>query len=146
MIHAQTRTTRNSIAFIERTYRKKDPKYADFSIQQQQQLLGRLSKEWSRSECGEEPATLVKKAWHYPHPADSIKAGRGSRKCEIIRAEIRATNDSIAFIEKTYRKKDAEYADFSIQQQQQDLRRLSEEWARSKCGEPPTTQEKKAGN
>ena len=146
MIHAQTRTTRNSIAFIERTYRKKDPKYADFSIQQQQQLLGRLSEEWTRSECGEKPPTPVKKAWLSPHPADSIKAGRGLRKCEMIRAEIRATNDSIAFIEKTYRKKDAEYADFSIQQQRQDLRRLSEEWARSKCGEPPPTPEKKAGN
>jgi hypothetical protein len=88
----------------------------------------------------------VKKAWLSPHPVDSIKAGRGLRKCEMIRAEIRATSDSIAFIEKTYRKKDAEYADFSIQQQRQDLRRLSEEWARSKCGEPPSTPEKKAGN
>ena len=146
MIHAQTRTTRNSIAFIERTYRKKDPKYADFSIRQQQQLLGKLSEEWTRSECGEKPPTPVKKAWLSPHPPDSIKAGRGLRKCEIIRAEIRATNDSIAFIEKAYRKKDAEYADFSIQQQRQDLRRLSEEWARSKCGEPPPTPEKKAGN
>jgi hypothetical protein len=146
MIYAQTRTTRNSIAFLERTYRKKDPKYADFSIQQQQQLLGRLSEEWTRSECGEKPPTPVKKAWLSPHPADSIKAGGGLRKCEMIRAEIRATNHSIAFIEKTYRKKDAEYADFSIQQQRQDLRRLSEEWARSKCGEPPPTPEKKTGN
>ena len=145
MIHAQTRTTRNSIAFIERTYRKKDPKYADFSIQQQQQLLGRLSEEWTRSECGEPPPTPVEKAWLSPHPADSIKAGRGLRKCEMIRAEIRATNDSIAFIETTYRKKDAEYADFSIQQQRQDLRRLSEQWTRSKCEEPPPTPEKKAG-
>ena len=145
MIHAQTRTPENSIAFIERTYRKKDPKYADFSIRQQQQLLGRLSEEWTRSECREPPPTPVKKAWLSPHPEDSIKTRRGLRKCEMIRAEIRATNNSIAFIEKTYRKKDPEYADFSIQQQQQDLRRLSEEWTRSGCGEPPPAPEKKVG-
>ena len=145
MIHSQTRTTQNSIAFIERTYRKKDPKYADFSIRQQQQLLERLSEEWTRSECRELPPTPVKKVWLPPRPADSIKAGRGLRKCEMIRAEIRATSDSIAFIERTYRKKDAEYAEFSIQQQRQDLRRLSEEWTMSKCGEPPPTPEMKAG-
>jgi hypothetical protein len=53
MISAQRRTTKDSIAFIERTYREKDPEYADFSIKQQQQDLRRLSEEWSRSECGE---------------------------------------------------------------------------------------------
>ena len=62
----------------------------------------------------------------------------------MIRAEIRATNNSIAFIEKTYRKKDPEYADFSIRQQQEDLRKLSEEWTGSECGEPPPTPVKKA--
>jgi hypothetical protein len=145
MIHAQTRTTKNSIAFIERTYRKKDPKYADFSIQQQQLLLGKLTEEWTRSGCGESPLTPVKKAWLPPHPADSIKARRGLRKCEMVRAEIRATDDSIAFIERAYRKKDPEYADFSIQRQQQDLRRLTEEWTESRCAEVPPTPEKKAG-
>jgi hypothetical protein len=62
----------------------------------------------------------------------------------MIQAQMRATNESIAFIEKTYRRKDPEYADFAIMQQQQDLRRLSEEWAGSDCGEPPPTPEKKA--
>jgi hypothetical protein len=144
MIHGQTRTTQNSIAFIERTYRKKDPKYADFSILQQQQLLRRLGEEWARSECGKPPPTPEKRARFSHHPEDLIKARRGLRKCDMIRAEIRATNDSIAFIEKIYRKKDPEYADFSIQRQQQDLRRLGEEWARSECGEPPPTPEKEA--
>jgi hypothetical protein len=145
MIHAQTRTTKNSIAFIERTYRKKDPKYADFSVQQQQMLLGRLTEEWARSECGELVPTPVKKAWLSPSPSSSIKARRGPRKCEVIHAEMRATSDSIVFIEKTYRKKDPEYADFSILQQRQDLQRLGEEWTGSGCTEPPSRPERKAG-
>jgi hypothetical protein len=62
----------------------------------------------------------------------------------MIQAQILATNNSIAFIEKTYRRKDPEYADFSIRQQQQDLRRLSEEWAGSECEEPPPAPERKA--
>jgi hypothetical protein len=62
MIHAQTRTTNDSIAFIERTYRKKDPEYADFSIRQQQHILGRLSEEWTRSECGALPPKPGRKA------------------------------------------------------------------------------------
>jgi hypothetical protein len=144
MIQAQTRATRNSITFIERTYRKKDPKYADFSILQQQRLLGRLSEEWTRSECGELPPTPVKKAPASTRFSDSIKAPRGLRKCEMICTEIWATNASIVFIERTYRKKDPEYADFSILHQQQDLRRLSEAWSGSQCGELPLTPEKKA--
>ena len=145
MIHAQTRTAQNSIAFIERTYRKKDPRYADFSIQQQGLLLGRLTEEWTRSGCRESLLTPVKKVWPPPHPVVSIKAQRGLRMCEMIRAQIRATDNSIAFIERTYRKKDPEYADFSILQQQQDLRRLTEEWTRSGCAEPPPAPEKKGG-
>ncbi len=144
MIYAQTRTTRNSIAFIERTYRKKDPKYADFSVLRQQQFLGRLSEEWTRSDCGEPPPTPAEEARLFPHPAASVKARGGSRKCEMIRTEIRATNDSIAFIERTYRRKEPEYADFSILQQQQFLRRLDEEWTRSDCGVPSPTPVKKA--
>ncbi|HUL37475.1 MAG TPA: hypothetical protein VLW47_07300, partial [Thermodesulfobacteriota bacterium] len=59
---------------------------------------------------------------------------RGRLKgCEKIRSEIRAINDSIAFIENTYRKKDPAYADFSVQQQQQLLQKLSEEGTRSGC-------------
>jgi hypothetical protein len=133
MIHAQTRTARNSIAFIERTYRGKDPKYADFSVSGQQQLLVRLSEEWTRCDCGEPPPTQVEKVWLSPHPAASVKARGGLRKCEMIRTEIRATNDSIAFIERTYRKKEPEYADFSILQQQEFLRRLTEQLTKSEC-------------
>ena len=144
MIHAQTRTTNDSIAFIDRAYRKKDPKYADFSIRQQQQILRRLNEEWTRSECREPPPRPEKIARLSPPPKDSIEPLRGSRKCEVIRGETRATNDSIAFIEKTYRKKDPAYADFSIRQQQHLLQRLSEEWTRSGCGEPPQRPEKMA--
>jgi hypothetical protein len=71
--------------------------------------------------------------WFSPHPKDSIEARWGLKKCEMIHAEIRATNDSIAFIEKTYRKKDPKYADFSIRWQQELLRRLNEEWSWSEC-------------
>jgi 3-dehydroquinate dehydratase len=51
MIHEQIRTARNTIAFIEKIYRKRDPKYADFSIQQQEEILRRLNREETRSEC-----------------------------------------------------------------------------------------------
>jgi hypothetical protein len=144
MIYVQTRATQDAIAFIERAYRKKDPKYADFSVRWQQQLLRRLSEEWTRSECREPPPTPVKKVWLPHRPEDSIEARRGMKKCEMIRAEIRATHDSMAFIEKTYRKKDPDYADFSIRWQQELLRRLSEEWTRSECREPPPTPAKRA--
>jgi hypothetical protein len=144
MIQAQTLTTKNSIAFIERVYRKKDPKYADFSILQQQRLLGKLSEEWTKSECRELPPAADRKPWRSLHPKGLIEVRRGSKKCEMIQTQIRATNESIAFIEKTYRKKDPEYADFSTMQQQEDLRRLSEEWAGSECKESPPTPGKKA--
>jgi hypothetical protein len=144
MIHAQTRATNDSIAFIDRAYRKREPKYADFSIRQQQQILRKLSEEWTRSECRDLPLRPEKLARFSPPPKDSIELPRGSVKCEAIRGETRATNDSIAFIEKTYRKKDPAYADFSIRQQQQILRRLSEEWTRSGCGDPPQRREQKA--
>jgi hypothetical protein len=45
----------------KKAYRKKDPAYADSSIQQQQHLLQRLSEEWSASECGGPPFTPEKK-------------------------------------------------------------------------------------
>ncbi len=143
MIFAQTRTTHDSIAFIEKTYRRKDPAYAVFSIRQQQQDLRRLSQEWIRSECKEPAPRPKKKAWVSSPREDSIEARRRLKKCEMIYAQILATNDSIAFIEKTYRRKDPEYADFSILQQQQDLQRLSEEWTGSECREPPPRPEQK---
>jgi hypothetical protein len=51
MIFSRIRSASNSIAFIEKTYRKRDPKYADFSIRQQQEIVHRLTEEWARSEC-----------------------------------------------------------------------------------------------
>jgi len=140
MIHAQTRTTNASIAFIEKTYRKRDPKYADFSIWQQQRLLRRLNEEWTRAECRELPPSPEKKVWLSSHSGMTVR--RGPRKCEVIRAEIRSTDDSIAFIEKTYRKKDPEYADYSIQQQQRLLQRLDEEWIESRCKDASVNREK----
>jgi hypothetical protein len=156
-IHAQTRTTNASISFIERTYRKKDPNYADFTIRTQQQLLARLNEEWTKSECKEPSPAPEQIVLSSAHREDSIKTRRESikaadkkaslslpsriskevqlqlKKCERISAEIRATKDSIAFIEKTYRKKDPDYADFTIQTQQQLLENLNEEWAGSEC-------------
>ena len=82
--------------------------------------------------------------WFSAHPEDSIEARWGLEKCEMIRAQTRVTNDSIAFIERAYRKKDPEYADFSIRQQQHILQKLGAEWTRSECTEPPQTQVKKA--
>jgi hypothetical protein len=81
--------------------------------------------------------------WFSLHPKNSIEVRRELKGCEKVRSEIRATHDSIAFIEKAYRKKDPAYADFSIQQQQHLLQRLSEEWSASGCGGPPFTPEKK---
>ncbi len=125
-IYAQSRVTRDAIAFIEKAYRRKDPRYADFTIRTQQQLLGRLHEEWSRSGCKE------------PAPAPAERVGRSSspvhrKRCEQIRTEIRATHDAIAFIEKTYRGGDPDYADFAIRTQQQLLERLSEAWGESDC-------------
>jgi hypothetical protein len=143
MIGEQIRATHNSIDFIGRTYRKRDPKYADFSIRHQQRLLGRLSQEWTRSECkGPLPAPEKGTSFSF-HAKESGKATRGKKMCETIRAEIRATRDSIAFIDKTYRKKDPDYADFSIQQQQHLLQKLSEEWSASRCGGSAATLERK---
>jgi hypothetical protein len=51
MILSQIRGAKNSITFIERRYRKKDPKYADFAIRQQREILRRLTEEWERSHC-----------------------------------------------------------------------------------------------
>ena len=74
--------------------------------------------------------------WLSPHPEDSIEARWGLRKCELILSRIRGAENSIVFIEKTYRKIDPKYADFSLQQQWEILARLYEEWYRSECKEP----------
>ena len=145
MIQAQIRATNDSITFIEKTYRKKDPEYADFSIRQQRVLLAKLSEGRTTSECKEPPPMPEKKAWLSPPRKDSIETRRGLKRCEVIHEEIRAVNDSIAFIEKTYRMKDPEYADFSIRQQQHLLGKLREEWTGLECGEPPSKPEQKAG-
>lgn len=136
MIHAKTRATNKSINFIEKTYRKKDPRYADFSIRQQQHILARLSEEWNRSECREPLPSLEKKDSILPRPKESIEPRLEPKRCEKIRTEIRATHDSIAFIEKTYGEKDPEYAYFSVRQQQHLLARLGEEWNHAECKGP----------
>jgi len=59
-----------------------------------------------------------------PDPEDSIEARWGLKKCEMIDARTRTAKASIAFIEKTYRKRDPRYADFSIMHQRETLRRL----------------------
>lgn len=81
--------------------------------------------------------------WLSPHPGDSIEARWGLRKCEMISSQIRTTQNAIAFIERTYRKRDPRYADFAIGQQQEMLRRLHEEWKRSECKEPARISKKR---
>jgi hypothetical protein len=143
MIHVRTHATKNSIAFIEKTYRRRDPKYADFSVRQQQILLRRLNEEWATAECAE-PLLAHEKRTRVPSlTKDSTWARRRPKNCQIIRAEMRATNDSIAFIEKTYREKDPRYADLSVRQQQMLLLRLNEEWTTAGCAQPLLAQEKK---
>jgi len=66
--------------------------------------------------------------WLSHHPEDSIEARWGLRKCEMILSQIQSAKNSIGFIERNYRKRDPRYADFAIQQQQEVLRRLHEEW------------------
>ena len=75
--------------------------------------------------------------WLSPHPEDSIEARWGLKKCDLIFSQMRSARNSIAFIEKTYRKKDPKYADFSIRQQKEVLRRLQEEWDKTECKAPP---------
>jgi hypothetical protein len=72
-------------------------------------------------------------SWLSPHPDDSIEARWGLRKCEMILSQIRSAEKSIAFVEATYRKRDTNYADYSVRQQKQIIRRLVEEWNKSRC-------------
>jgi hypothetical protein len=55
------------------------------------------------------------------------------KKCEMIEAQIRIARDCIVFIEKLYGKKDPKYANLSIRQQQEILRRLNEQLMKSEC-------------
>lgn len=71
--------------------------------------------------------------WFSSHPKDSIEARWGLKKCEMILDQIHTAKNCIAFIEKIYGKKDPNYADFSIRQQQEILRRLNEELMKSEC-------------
>jgi hypothetical protein len=82
--------------------------------------------------------------WLSPHPEDSIEARWGTKKCEMILSQLRSAQNSIDFIERTYRKKDPKYADFSIRQQQEITRRLIEEWNKSQCKYLPPPPPKKA--
>ena len=81
--------------------------------------------------------------WLSPHPQDSIEARWGLRKCEMILAQTRTAKNSMAFIERTYRRRDPRYADFAMRQQQQMLRRLNEEWTKSECKDPPPAPKRK---
>jgi hypothetical protein len=83
--------------------------------------------------------------WLSPHPEDSIEGRWGLKKCEMILSQIQHAKNSIAFVERTYRKRDPKYADFSIRQQREILRRLKEEWERSQCKETPSPPKKKIG-
>jgi hypothetical protein len=71
--------------------------------------------------------------WFSHHPEDSIEARWGLRKCKMILSQMRSAKNSIDFIEKNYRERDPQYANFTIRQQQEVLRRLQEEWERSRC-------------
>jgi len=73
--------------------------------------------------------------WLSPHPEDPVETRWGLRKCDLIDSQIRSAYKSIAFIEKTYRKQDPRYADFSVRQQQELLRRLYGEWETTPCWE-----------
>jgi len=72
-------------------------------------------------------------SWLSPHPKDPIEARWGMKKCEMIQAQIRIARDCIAFIDKLYGKKDPKYADLSIRQQKEILRRLNEQLMKSEC-------------
>jgi hypothetical protein len=71
--------------------------------------------------------------WLSPHPEDSVEARWGLKKCDMILSRIRSTRNSVAFIERRYRKKDPKYADFAVRQQQEILQKLNEEWSRTQC-------------
>jgi len=75
--------------------------------------------------------------WLSPHPEDPVEARWGLKKCEMILSRMRNARNSISFIERIYRKRDPRYADFAIRQQEEILRKLKEEWEKSRCQGPP---------
>jgi len=81
--------------------------------------------------------------WLSPHPEDSVEARWGLKKCEMILSQVRSAQKSVAFIERSYRRRDPRYADFAVQQQQEILRKLNEEWIVSECKEAPPPPRKK---
>ena len=72
-------------------------------------------------------------SWLSPDPKDSIEARWGLKKCEMIQSQIHTARDSIAFVKTIYGKKDPKYAEFSIHQQEEILRRLNEQLTNSEC-------------
>ncbi len=72
-------------------------------------------------------------SWLSSDPKDSIEARWGFDKCQMIGAQINTARDSIAFAKATYGKKDPKYAEFSIHQQEEILRRLNEQLTKSEC-------------
>jgi len=63
MIQSRMQSTRNSISFIGRIYRKRDPKYADFAIRQQEEILRKLKEEWEKSQCQGSPIKTWRDRW-----------------------------------------------------------------------------------
>ena len=51
MILSRMQSAQHSISFIERTYRKRDPRYADFATRQQEEIIRRLKEEGRTSPC-----------------------------------------------------------------------------------------------
>ncbi len=60
IILSQLQSAHNSMDFIERAYRKEDPKYADFCIDQQLEITRRLAVEWNKSKCKVPPPPFPK--------------------------------------------------------------------------------------
>jgi hypothetical protein len=55
MILSQIKHAKDSIGFIAKNYRMRDPKYADFAIRQQIEVYWRLQTEWNKTGCKEPP-------------------------------------------------------------------------------------------
>ena len=70
-------------------------------------------------------------SWLSPHPKDSIQARWGLKRSEMIQAQIRTAINCVAFFKTIYGKKDPNYADFLIRQQQEILWRLNEQLTKS---------------
>ncbi len=83
--------------------------------------------------------------WLSPHPEDSVEARWGLKKCDMVLSQMKTARRSIGFIDRAYRKKDPKYAEFSIGQQLEILRRLQEEWDKTECQEPPVPVQKARG-